>query len=289
MLLTMLLLGALYVLLIAVLVAFGAGVVTVAVIAGALFLGQYFSCERAALSALGARTVGPGAAPHLHGMLDRLCVEADLPTPALALIDTPMPNACTVGRSPSTATVCVTTGLLELIDDGELEAVLAHELSHVENRDVVLMTVAGFFASIAALIVGLGLGLGSTAGGEDRDDRREGGGGSAVAVIVSGLIYVVSFVLTQALSRYRELVADRGAALITGRPTTLASALTKISDRIDGIPQRDLPVSCGELAAFSIVAPDVMRTVAGLFATHPPLALRLAALARLESELQGAG
>lgn len=285
MLLTMLLLGAVYVVLIAVLVAAGAGVAPVAVIAGALFLTQYFSCDRAALSALRARAVSPGAVPQLHATVDRLCIEADLPTPKLALVDTPMPNACSVGRSPATATVCVTTGLLELVDDGELEAVLAHELSHIENRDVMLMTIAGFFASIAAFIVGLG----SRAAGEERGDGGAGGSVFAVVVIVSGLVYVVSFVLTQALSRARELAADRGAALITGRPGAIASALMKISDRIDGLPQRDLRAACGELGAFYIVAPDVTRTVAGLFATHPPLAARLAALARLESQLQRAG
>jgi heat shock protein HtpX len=163
--------------------------------------------------------------------------------------------------------------------------VLAHELTHIQNHDVMLMTIAGFFASIAAFIVQMGVLFGGGVVGEDRDD---GGPGLAVVVIVSGLVYVISFVLLQALSRYREFAADRGAAIITGRPSALASALITISAEIDRIPQRDLRAASGEMAAFYIIAPRARQTVAGLFATHPPLEARLEALERLESQLQAA-
>jgi heat shock protein HtpX len=194
-----------------------------------------------------------------------------------------MPNAFAVGRSPSTATVCVTTGLQQMLDPSELEAVLGHELTHVLNRDVMLMTIASFFASVAAFIVQMGFFFGGF-GGNDRDDN---GPGFAVVILVSGLVYVVSFVLLQALSRYREFAADRGSALLTGRPSALVSALLKISNRMDLIPQRDLRAASGELAAFYIFPPKAKQSVASLFATHPPLEARIEALQRLEAQLQG--
>jgi heat shock protein HtpX len=205
--------------------------------------------------------------------------------PRVAIADTPMPNAFAVGRSPSTATVCATTGLLALLSQSELEAVLGHELTHVANRDVMLMTIASFFASIASFIVQIGFFFGGGIGGNDREDN---GPSFAVVILVSGLVYVVSFVLLQALSRYREFAADRGSAIITGRPSALASALMKIDGQMDRIPQRDLRAASGEMAAFYIFPPKAKQTVAALFSTHPPLQARLDALSRLESQLQGA-
>jgi heat shock protein HtpX len=204
----------------------------------------------------------------------------------VAIASTPMPNAFAVGRSPSTATVCVTTGLLELLDQAELEGVLAHELTHIQNRDVMLMTIASFFASIAAFIVQFGFFFGGAFGGGS-DNNDDNGPGVAVVVIVSGLVYVVSFVLLQALSRYREFAADRGSAIITGRPSALSSALLKIGGEMDQIPERDLRAASGELAAFYIFPPKAKQSITSLFATHPPLEARLNALARLESQLQG--
>ncbi len=279
---TLLLLGLLYVVLIAVLVAAGVGAIAVAVIAGLLFLVQYFSSDRIALASMGAREVSAADAPELHGIVERLCVQADLPMPRLGIVDTPMANAFAVGRSPSNATVCVTTGLLGLVSGPELEGVLAHELTHVANRDVMLMTIASFFASIASFIVQMGFWFGL---GSDNDDD---GPGFFVVVLVAGLVYVISFFLIQALSRYREFAADRGAALITGRPSALSSALLRISDEIEQIPQRDLRSVPGELKAFFIIAPDLKRSIGSLFSTHPPLQARLDALAKLEAQLQGA-
>jgi heat shock protein HtpX len=283
MLFTIFLLGLVYVVLIAVLIAAGVGVVAVAVIAGVLFLVQYFSSDKIALQSMGAREVSADEAPQLHATIERLCIQADLPMPRVAIADTPMPNAFAVGRSPSTATVCATTGLLRLLNQGELEAVLAHELTHVQNRDVLVMTIASFFASIAAFIVQIGLFFGGGIG-NDNDDN---GPSFIVVVLVSGLVYVISFVLLHMLSRYREFAADRGSAIITGRPSALASALTKISGEMDQIPQRDLRSASGELAAFYIFPPKAKQTIASLFSTHPPLEARLEALSRLEAQLQG--
>jgi len=283
MLATVFLLGLVYVVLIAVLIAAGVGAVAVAVIAGALFLFQYFTSDKIALASMGAREVSAAEAPQLYETIERLCIQANLPMPRVAVADTPMPNAFAVGRSPSMATVCATTGLLSMLEQPELEAVLAHELTHILNRDVMLMTIASFFASIAAFIVQTGFLFGGF-GGNDRDDN---GPGFAVVVLVSGLVYAVSFVLIQALSRYREFAADRGSAIITGRPSALITALTKISNRMDLIPQRDLRAASGELAAFYIFPPKAKQTVATLFSTHPPLEARIEALERLEAQLQG--
>ncbi len=281
MLLTMFLLGLVYAVLVAVLIAAGAGAITVAVIAGALFLVQYFTSDKIALYSMGAKEVTPEQAPELHGAIERLCIQADLPKPRVAVAEMPMPNAFAVGRSPATATVCATTGLLALLSPAELEGVLAHELTHVRNRDVLVMTIASFFASVASFIVQMGFWFGL--GGDDEDS----GPGFIVVILVSAVVYIVSFVLLQALSRYREFAADRGSAIITGRPSALSSALLKISGTMDQIPQRDLRAASGELAAFYIFPPKAKQSVANLFSTHPPLEARLAALQRLEAQLQG--
>jgi heat shock protein HtpX len=282
MLITMFLLGLLYVILIAVLIAAGAGAITIAVIAAVLFLVQYFTSDKIALLSMGAHEVSPQDAPELHEIIERLCITANLPKPRVAIAQTPMPNAFAVGRSPSAATVCATTGLLQLLSPAELEAVLAHELTHVQNRDVMIMTIASFFASIAAFIVQMGFWFGL--GFDDNDDN---GAGILVVILVSAVVYLVSFVLIQTLSRYREFAADRGSAIITGRPSALSSALLKISGTMDQIPQRDLRAASGELAAFYIFPPKAKQSVANLFSTHPPLEARLEALARLEAQLQG--
>jgi heat shock protein HtpX len=284
MLLTLFLLGLVYAVLIAVLIASGAGGITVALIAAVLFLVQYFTSDKIALFSMGAHEVTPQQAPELHAAIDRLCIQANLPKPRVAIAQTQMPNAFAIGRSPHTATVCATTGLLELLEPGELEAVLAHELTHVQNRDVLVMTIASFFASIAAFIVQMGFWFGGVFGGSD---DNEDGPGVIVVILVSAVVYVISFVLLQALSRYREFAADRGSAIITGRPSALITALMKISGNIQQIPQRDLRAASNELAAFYIFPPKAKQAFATLFATHPPLEARIAALQRLEAQLQG--
>ena len=276
------LLGALYVALVVALLASGANGVTVAFIAGGLALFQLFGSDKLALRAMGAREVTPQQAPELHAMIDRLCVQADLPKPKVAVADTRMPNAFALGRSPKSATVCATTGIMELLSPAELEGVMAHELTHVANRDVLVMTLAGFFATIAAYIVQFGFFFGGGGGYGDDDDNPS----FMVLFLVSIAVYIISFFLMQALSRYREFAADRGAAVITGRPSALSSALMKISSGMERIPQQDLRAS-SELSAFYIFPPGVKGSIAGLFSTHPPMEKRIEALQRLEAQLQG--
>jgi heat shock protein HtpX len=276
------LLGVLYVALIVALLASGANGVTVAFIAGGLALFQLFGSDKLALHAMGAREVTPQEAPELHAMIERLCVQADLPKPKVAVADTRMPNAFALGRSPKSATVCATTGIMELLSPAELEGVMAHELTHVANRDVLVMTLAGFFATIAAYIVQFGFFFGGGGGYGDDDDNPS----FIVLFLVSIAVYIISFFLMQALSRYREFAADRGAAIITGRPSALASALMRISSGMDRIPKQDLRAS-SELSAFYFFPPAAKSAIGGLFATHPPMEKRIEALQRLEAQLQG--
>ena len=280
MLLTLFLLGLVYAVLIGVLIAAGVGAVVIAIIAAVLFLLQFFTSDKIALFSMGAREVSPQQAPELHAIVERLCVQANLPKPRIALAQTPMPNAFAIGRSPRSATVCATTGIMDLLSPPELEGVLAHELTHVQNRDVLVMTIASFFASIAAFITQMGFFFGGW--GDDEDS----GPGFLVVILVSAAVYVVSWLLLQALSRYREFAADRGSAIITGRPSALISALMKISGNMQRIPQRDLRAASGELAAFYIVPPRAKQTISTLFSTHPPLEARIAALQRYETQLQ---
>ena len=214
MIVVMLLLGVVYAALMAALYVAGAGAIGIILIAGGFAAFQFFASDKLALSAMGARIVTPQEAPQLHAMIERLCVQADLPKPRVAVVNTRMPNAFAIGRSPKHATVCATTGIMELLSPTELEGVMAHELTHVKNRDVAIMTLAGFFATIAAYIVQFGFLFGGGGGYGDDDDNAS----FMVLFLVSLAVYVISFLLMQALSRYREFAADRGAAIITGAP-----------------------------------------------------------------------
>ena len=283
--LTLFLLGVVYAALVAALLAAGVGAIVVGVIAGGLLLLQLFVSDKLALHAMGAHEVSPQEAPQLHATIERLCVQADLPKPRVAVAQTSMPNAFALGRSPKNATVCATTGIMDLLSPAELEGVLAHELTHVQNRDVMVMTIASFFATIAAYIVQFGFFFGGGFGG-DGDGGDDNVSGIAL-VLISVAVYIVSFILLQALSRYREFAADRGSGIITGRPSALASALMKIAGTMERIPQRDLRAAPSELKAFYIFPPTVKQSFTNLFSTHPPLEKRLAALQRLEAQLQG--
>src|SRR3954454_4819058 len=280
---TLFLLGALYVVLVVALLASGVNGATVAIIAGGLAAVNLFASDKLALAAMGARTVTPEQAPQLHAMIERLCIQADLPKPKVAVMQSSMPNAFAMGRSPKSATVCATTGIMELLSPAELEGVMAHELTHVINRDVIIMTLASFFASIASMIVQFGFFFG---GGGDSDD--DDGPGFLVVLLVALAVYIISFFLMQALSRYREFAADRGAAVLTGRPSALASALMKISGTMERIPQSDLRAHA-EMNAFYIFPANAKQSLFSLFSTHPPLEKRIAALQRLEAQLQGTG
>jgi heat shock protein HtpX len=281
MLVTIFLLGLVYVVLVAVAITAKAGV-GIFIIA-ALFAAQVFASDKLALRAVGAREVSPQEAPELHAMIERLCIQADLPKPKVAVMHSTMPNAFAMGRSQKAATVCVTTGIMELLSPAELEGVLAHELTHIINRDVMIMTLASFFATIASFIVQFGFFFG---GGGDSDD--DDGPGFLVVLLVAVAVYIVSFFLMQALSRYREFAADRGAAVITGRPSALASALMKIAGTMERIPQTDLRAHA-EMNAFYIFPANAKKSLFNLFSTHPPMEKRIAALERLEAQLQGTG
>jgi heat shock protein HtpX len=285
MLITLFLLGLVYAVLVAVLIAAGAGAVTIAVVAALLFAVQLFTSDKIALYSMGAKEVSPQQAPELHAIVERLCIQANLPKPRVAVAVTPMPNAFALGRSQKNATVCATTGIMDLLTPGELEAVLGHEITHVINRDVVVMTVASFFASIAAFITQWGFFFGGGFGGNNRDNNNNNG--FIFVILISAAVYVISFLLLQALSRYREFAADRGSAILTGRPSALIMALRKIDSGMAQIPTRDLRAAPGELAAFYIFPPKAKQAVTTLFSTHPPLEARIARLERLEAQLQG--
>jgi heat shock protein HtpX len=277
MLFTMFLLGALYVGFAAILFTAGAGAITMVVVLGALLVAQLFLSDKLALRAIGAREVSPQEAPGLHAMIERLCIQADLPKPKIAVADTKVPNAFAMGRSQKKAVVCATTGIMELLEPSELEGVMAHELAHVKNRDVLIITFASFFASLAAMMAQFAFFFGAG------DDESPAG---IVVFLGSLLVYFVSFFLMLALSRYREFTADRGAAITTGRPSALSSALIKISGAMERAPQRDLRAA-GEMNAFFIVPTSVKSSVKTLFSTHPPMEQRIERLGRLESQLQG--
>ena len=283
MLVTMFLLGLVYAVLVGVLFAVGAGAITILVIAVALLSLQFFTSDKIALQTIGAKEVSPAEQPELHAIIERLCIQANIPKPRVAVVEMGMPNAFAIGRSQKAATVCATTGILELLSPGELEAVIGHELTHIINRDVMVMTLASFFASLAAMIIQFGFFFGGGFGGGD----DEGEGDIGLVIFVAVAVYAVSFMLLRALSRYREFAADRGSAILTGRPSALSSALLKIAGTIEQIPSRDLRAAEG-LSAFFIVPARAKQSLMNLFSDHPPLEQRIAALGRLEAQLQGA-
>ena len=280
MLLTLFLLGLLYAVFVGVLFAVGAGAGIIVVVAVVLLLVQLFGSDKLAMSAMGLKEVTPEEEPELHGIIDRLCVQADLPKPRVCVMETSMPNACAMGRSQKSATVCATRGILQMLSPAELEGVMAHELSHVINRDVMVMTLASFFATLASIIAQFALFFGGGYGNNEEEEDV------MIVILVSVVVYVVSFVLLRTLSRYREFAADRGSAVLTGRPSALASALIKISGGVERAPSQDLR-RVESSSAFFIIPPRAKKSLMNLFADHPPLEQRLAALERLESQLQG--
>jgi heat shock protein HtpX len=283
MLLTTFLLGALYVVFFIVLLKLlNAGLGVAIVLMGGLLLLQLFTSDKIALAASGAKVVERDQAPELHDMIERLCAMADLPKPRIAVIDTDVPNAFATGRSPKKAVVAVTRGLSERLEPKELEGVLAHELSHIGNRDVVIMTVASFFSMIAAMLVRFGIYSSMFSGGNNRDSNQAPVW--LIVLVVSIVTYVLSYVLILAISRYREYAADRGAALITGAPENLMSALQKIATGIARIPQKDLREVAG-MNAFFIVPTNWKQSFGELFMTHPPIQKRLARLAAIAQEM----
>jgi heat shock protein HtpX len=279
----MFLLGLLYVAVMAALIAYGVNFGIVFVLAGGLLFAQYYFSSKIALFSMNAREVSPAEAPQLHGIVDRLCALADMPKPRVAIADSDIPNAFATGRNPGDAVVCATTGILRRLEPAELEAVLAHELSHVAHRDVAVMTIAGFLGVAAGFITRSMFWFGPGIGG-GRRDRDEDNSYFAI-MLISIAVYAISFLLTRALSRYRELSADRGAAIITGAPATLASALVKVTGAMGQIPTRDLRAAEPFNAFFFTPAAAPGFSISSLFSTHPTLEQRLAQLAELERQM----
>ncbi len=287
MLFVMFLLGLLYVAVMGGLIASGMNFGVVLVIAGGLLFAQYYFSSKIALWSMNAREVSPAEAPQLHGIVDRLCALADMPKPRVAIADSDVPNAFATGRSPKDAVVCATTGIMRRLEPAELEAVLAHELSHVAHRDVAVMTIAGFLGVVAGFITRamFWFGPGMTGGHRDNDRQNNAFLQWMVILLVSIVVYAISFLLTRALSRYRELSADRAGAILIGRPSTLASALTKVSGQMSRIPSRDLRRAEPLNAFFFTPALSKDFSLSSLFSTHPSLPRRLEQLSRLENEL----
>jgi len=289
MVITMFFIGLLYVVLVGALVAvMGKAWPLIAVIAGVLFVAQFWFSDKIAAFSMGAREVTPEQAPALHGAVDRLCALADTPKPKVAIADTDVPNAFATGRNQRNSMVCATTGLLRRLEPEELEGVLSHELSHVAHRDVAVMTIASFLGVLAGIMTRAALWSGVGRAGRNNDPS-----GLILLLIplVSAVVYVISFLLTRLLSRYRELSADRAGALLTGRPSALASALTKVSGEMARIPTRDLR-KAEPYNAFFFAPAFSGESLATLLSSHPPLERRLAQLSRISSQLghdQGQG
>ena len=280
MIFTLFLLGLVYAVFVGVLFAAGAGAGIIVVVAVVLLVLQLFTSDKLAMVTMGVKEVAPADEPELHGIIERLCVQADLPKPRVCVMETSMPNAFAMGRSRKSTTVCATRGILELLSPAELEGVMAHEITHVINRDVMVMTLASFFATLASTIAQFALFFGGGYGNNEEEEDI------MIVVFVSVAVYAVSFVLLRALSRYREFAADRGSAVLTGRPSALASALLKISGTIERVPSQDLRAAEG-MSAFFIIPARAKKSLMNIFADHPPLEQRLAALERLEAQLQG--
>ncbi len=287
MLASLALLGVVYALFLWILWSVGASFLTIVVIGGGLLLLQYYMSDRIVLAAMGARVVTERQAPELHAMVARVAQLADVPKPQVAISPAGIPNAFATGRSPSHAVVCVTRGIMDRLDSSELEAVLAHEITHVKNRDMMVITFVSFFATAAAMIFQNGFWfMGGFGGGFGGGRGRGRGSDNFLLVWLASLaVWVISFFLIRAISRYREYAADRGSAILTGRPSELMSALVKISDTNRRIPDRDLR-QVEAFSAFFIVPALSRSSIQELLSTHPSLDHRLARLRDLESQLR---
>ncbi|MFE0652982.1 zinc metalloprotease HtpX [Streptomyces sp. NPDC059534] len=280
---TMFLIGLLYVVFVGVLLVLLQGSwPIILLIAGALFVAQFWFSDRIAAASMGAREVTPEQAPELHGAVDRVCALADMPKPRVAIADSDVPNAFATGRNEKTALVCATTGLLRRLEPEELEGVLAHELSHVAHRDVAVMTIASFLGVLAGVMTRVAL-----YSGIGRSSSRDSNAAIAVVLVpvVSAVVYVISFLLTRVLSRYRELSADRAAALLTGRPSALASALTKVTGQMAKIPTKDLRQAEPFNAFWFVPAFSSKESLGRLLSSHPTLEQRLDQLGRISEQL----
>jgi heat shock protein HtpX len=279
MFLTMLILGAVYLGFLTILYWMGVDLTSLMIIAAVMMGIQYFFSDKIVLASSGAKIVTPEQAPRLHAIVDRLCAETGLPKPKVAIVPTDVPNAFATGRSQHHSVIAATQGLMNRLNEDEIVAVLAHELSHVKNRDVAVMTIASFISTVAYYFI-----LSFAYGGRGRSSDQKGGGSLVIVYVISLVVYGISLLLTRLLSRYRELAADRGSALITGRPSWLISALLKISGQMERMPKKDLRSEEG-LNQFFIVPALSGKSIMELFATHPSLERRIRQLERLEKTM----
>ncbi len=285
MFLTMFLLAVLYLFFLAVILTFGGGLtyILIVIMLFVLFL-QFFFSDRLVLWSTGGRIVSEQEEPRLHETIARLCAIADLPKPKVAIVESNVPNAFATGRSKNSAVVAVTTSLKQKLSQPEIEAVLAHELSHVKNRDMLIITIASFLSTVASLLVQNMLFFGMWGGGGGRD-RDRGAGAAIIIFIVAIIVWIISFFLIMALSRYREFAADRGSAVITGQPSHLASALMAISGMMERVPSEDLRKVEG-MNAFFIIPAISGKSIMNLFSTHPTIEARIRALSEMERRME---
>jgi heat shock protein HtpX len=279
MIFTMFLLAVVYLFFLAFLSYYGTPPVYMILFVGFFMAVQYFYSDKMVLWTTGAHIVSESEAPQLHGMITRLCAIADLPKPQVAIVKSRVPNAFATGRNKNNAVVAVTTGILDKLSPAELEAVLAHELSHVKNRDMAVMTIASFISTLAFYLMRYGLYFGGMG-----EDRQRNGGGFVLIWLISIAVWIISFILIRALSRYREYAADRGSALITGQPSVLASALMKISGIMSRVPSEDLRTVEGMNAFFTVPAISG-SSIMDIFSTHPSVEKRIAKLEKMQQDM----
>ena len=276
MMLSFVILGVLYIVFLSMLHYLGVGYIPLAIIASAMILAQWYFSDKIVLWSSGAKIVSKEEYPRLHEIVERLSTNNGLPKPKVAMVNSPVPNAFATGKSPKSSLVAVTTGILDLLDNDELEAVIGHELSHVRSRDVLVLTLASVFSTVAWYLVRFGL-----FGGLQTRNRNTAGT-SAIVLLVAITTWVVSFLIIRAISRYREFSADRGGAIMTGKPDKLASALLKISGKIKVIPPKELE-TVQKLNAFFIIPALSGTSIANLFSTHPPVEKRIQKLMEMKS------
>jgi heat shock protein HtpX len=276
----------LYIVFLSVLVYVGLDFISITVIASMMILAQWYFSDRIVLWSSGAKKVTRQQFPKLHDVVERIIARNNLPKPQIAVINTNMPNAFATGRSPKSSVIAVTTGLMDLLDTEELEGVIAHELTHIRNRDVLVLTLASLFSTVAWYLMQFGFyggGMGYGYAGRD-DDRNNSAGAMIIVIVVVMLTWLISFLIIRAISRYREFAADRGAAQMTGKPAKIANALMKISGNMRQIPTRDLRHVEG-LNAFFIIPALSGSTIGNLFSTHPPVEKRIKKLMEMEASM----
>jgi heat shock protein HtpX len=279
-------LGVLYVIFLSVLAYLGLGFVPITIVAGLMILAQWYFSDRIVLWSSGAKIVTRDQFPELHDLVERTVARNNLPKPKIAVINTRMPNAFATGKGPRSSVVAVTTGLIDILDTSELESVIAHELTHIKNRDVLVLTLASLFSTVAWYLMQFGFYGGLYGGGMGYGGNRNNNSAAAmlIVIVVAMLTWIVSFLVIRAISRYREYAADRGSAQMTGKPIKLANALMKISGTMKNIPTRDLRQKEG-LNAFFIVPALSGSTIGNLFSTHPPVQKRVEKLMEMEASM----